>query len=176
MKLKLFIPAILIIIISACSPSYMANSDYDSAVNLRNFQTFSLSDEYKNKSDSDPILNNEFNMERIKTAIRRELTVKGYTEVEEDPQMVIKFYTRVKDRQQVQNMGTGFGPYNRNFVKNYEESTTIVDISDAQTKKLIWQGYVSGEVSNSRNNREAVITEKIRRIFRDYPSRVANQK
>jgi len=48
---------ILFVLLSSCGRGFVANSDFDRSVNLRNYQTFKISEEYPNRPDIDPILN-----------------------------------------------------------------------------------------------------------------------
>ncbi|HYG41180.1 MAG TPA: DUF4136 domain-containing protein [Cytophagales bacterium] len=162
---------ILFVLLSSCGRGFVANSDFDRSVNLRNYQTFKISEEYPNRPDIDPILNNEFNRKRIANAITAQLKGRNYVESNQNPDLLVKFYVRVKDKQQTQyNNNWGFYyPRTNSYTKSYEESTLIVELVDAAENKLVWQGWAIGEKEYNSKNIEQKTWNKVSYIFRTFP-------
>lgn len=85
--------------------------------------------------------------------------------------MLVRFYVRVKDRQQTQT-STNYGwyyPRTNAYTRNYEESTLIIELVDADTKKLVWQGWVLGEKEYKSKNVEQKLWNQVREVFKTYP-------
>ena len=69
--------------------------------------------------------------------------------------------------------GPHFHPYGfRRFddISN-KQTTIIVDIIDAKTEKLIWQGVASGVLTKKKEDVELKIREAVKDIFDKYPFR-----
>jgi len=84
---------------------------------------------------------------------------------------LVKFYVRVKDKQQTQyNNNWGFYyPRTNSYTKSYEESTLIVELVDAAENKLVWQGWAIGEKEYNSKNIEQKTWNKVSYIFRTFP-------
>ncbi|MCC5932558.1 MAG: DUF4136 domain-containing protein [Cyclobacteriaceae bacterium] len=69
----------------------------------------------------------------------------------------------------------GFGPYYHPYgYRMYDDiskkqTTIIVDILEAQTEKLIWQGVASGVLTKKKDDVELKIREAVKDIFEKYP-------
>ncbi len=164
-------------LIASCSPRFAVNTDRDPAVNLRAFQTFMVKDDYEPKGDFNPILNSPLNRDRIAGYINTALENRGYEMNQNQPDLIVRFYTSVKEKQEVYNQGFNnfwfnpFFPNNNTYTRNYEEGTLIVDILDAQTEELIWQGWAVGEIDYSSDRYKERLKAKVMQIFENFPSR-----
>lgn len=162
---------LLLLVMAACSPGYTVYSDGDRRVNLRNFSTYQIVD--ATGKPQDPILDNQFNRERVENAIHHQLALRNFKQDDENPELKIMFYSERRDRQETQygnNMGWGWGfPRSNAYVRSYVESTLIIDVIDASTNKLVWQGWASSEMSRNMKNPEKVIAEKVKEIFNKFP-------
>ena len=72
--------------------------------------------------------------------------------------------------------GFGYGYYgapgmSSTTVQQYDYlvGTVIIDIFDAETKKLAWEGVANGEIDENRKNREDNIRKDMSRMFVDFP-------
>jgi hypothetical protein len=171
MKRLFYLMIALTILVSSCGPTMVANSDYDRSVNLRNYQTFKVVEDNATKPHVDPILNNEFNRRRIKSAITSQLKGRGYVEVESNPDLEVRFFTSVKDKQETSysNNWGYYYPRTNSYTRSYEESTLIIDLIDTKEKKLVWQGWVKGEKEYNSKNVEQKTWDKVNEVFKTYP-------
>jgi hypothetical protein len=163
----------------ACSSQrFQVQHDYDSKVNLKQFKTFWV--EAEKDLQQDPLLGSELNRRRLNEAIVEVMQSKGYVLDQRNPDIVLRYLTDVKDRQQVRsnnNMGPywwWYGPMNNNIsTYNYQEGRFILNIYQHNTgDKMIWQGWASGSVKapNKRDDRQSMIKDIMIDILRPFPS------
>ncbi len=58
---------------------------------------------------------------------------------------------------------------NRTWTSNYNEGALIVDLIDAKTNKLVWQGIGSGISVDSPRSKQRQIPEIMAEIMKNYP-------
>lgn len=158
-----------------CASSYMVNSDYDREVNFRKYTSYKIVP-LKDSGRVDPILNSSLNQKRINKAIDIEMQARGYEAKETGADVLISYVTDVKDKQSTQNYNSGWGYYgwwgpNNTQTRTYEQSRLIINMIDANTKQLVWQGWSTGELKNAAKDREASVREEVYRIMQKYPHR-----
>jgi len=68
--------------------------------------------------------------------------------------------------------GGGFGwgiGMNRTWTSNYNEGAIIVDMIDAQSQKLVWQGIGSGIAVDRPKSKQKQIPQIMSEIMANYP-------
>ena len=160
----------------ACSPAFQVQNDYDRSVNLKQFKTFRVEAE-RNITD-DPLLGSDLNRRRINDAVTKAMEAKGYRLDESNPELVVRYLTDVKDRQQVRSNNTmspywwWYGPQNNNIsTYSYEEGRFIVNIYQNSVNKMIWQGWASGKLKapSKREDRATMMQNVIGDILYTFP-------
>ncbi|WP_372746922.1 DUF4136 domain-containing protein [Lutibacter sp.] len=172
MKVFKLLPVALLFLVASCS-SVRVTSDYDTTTDFSKFKTFAF---YKKGIDKVEI--SDLDKRRILKAIENELLAKGMT-ISENPDVLVNIFT--KSRQKVDiynhnNMYFGWHPwyYGPNFgthISKYTEGTLFVDLIDAKTKELAWQGIGSGALNTTGNvtKKEERIKEFVGEIMAKYP-------
>lgn len=160
-----------------CSPAFQVQSDYDRSANLKQFKTFRV--EAERNTTEDPLLGSDLNRRRITDAVVQAMESKGYRLDENSPELILKYLTDVKDRQQVRSNNSMspywwyYGSMNNNVsTYNYEEGRFIVNIyQNGLSDKMIWQGWASGKLksANKREDRAAMMQNIIGDILRSFP-------
>lgn len=127
----------------------------------------------------------------FKEAARREMEALGYRYVDEDPDLLVNFFTRVEDKQEVYTrtslaptLATGYYGYRYGMYGTwpvysteidtfqYQYGTANVDVVDAGEKRLIWEGRIEGQLSErSLTDPRASISEAVAEIFQRFPTR-----
>lgn len=162
--------------IMSCSKSLQVGYDYDSSVNLRQFKTFRV--EAEKSLSQDPLLGSELNRRRLSESVVKVMESKGYKLDENDPDIVVKYMTDVKDRQQIRS-NNNYSPYywwygpmaNSYSTYNYQESRFILNIYQDQSSRMIWQGWAAGNVKapSKNDDREDMILNIMADILRSFP-------
>jgi len=169
MKKLIFTLAILLTL-SSCI-SIRVSSDYDTKTDFNNYKTFAYQ-----KSGIDKAEINDLDKRRILRAIDKQLIAKGYTKSDQ-PQLLISFFTKSNEQVNVNrnNFGWGFGWgfWGANIGTTVSTSTQgvlYIDIINAQTNELIWQGRGSGYLNEDNpEEKEAKINEFVLEILKAYP-------
>ncbi len=160
----------------SCGRSLQVSYDYNSSVNLRQFKTFRV--EAERKMDQDPLLGSDLNRQRLKEAVTKVMQGKGYRIDESDPELLVKFLTDVKDRQQIRSNNSypnywwwNSPMYNNYTTYTYQESRFIINIYQAETRNMIWQGWASGRVKAPKKNedRAEMVQNIIMDILQSFP-------
>ncbi|TAE28340.1 MAG: DUF4136 domain-containing protein [Cytophagales bacterium] len=179
MKIKAIIASLFVAgTMVACAPAVTVKYDYDPKVNVRQFATYRI--EADRQRNADPIVGSNLNQRRIADALDVSLKGKGYKPVQEgEADLIVRFFTDSKDRQQIQSNNTmgpwgwgwgGWGMPNQVYSRNYEENRVVVNVYDARTNDIIWQGWATGQLNSRRDReRDAAFRETVTAIVKNLP-------
>lgn len=170
-KLK-FIPVLLLFVLASCN-SVRVNADYDKKANFSSYKTYAYL-----KSAVDKVEISDLDKKRILHSIDDALATKGFTK-SETPDLLISIFTKENQRVDIYNnagfgwgMGWGWSPYmGMGYSSTYvtPEGTLYIDLVDAKTKELVWQGEGSGYLTKDTEQKDARIKEFVDRILSQYP-------
>ena len=170
----------------SCEPSLKVSDDYDKSVNFGQYKTFSM---YQDVNIHDAI--SQLNQDRIINAIKGELTKKGLKESSSSPDLLVNAVAVLKDRVDVSATTNyyGYGGYYRPYyggagmggttnysTRHYKDGSLIIDLVDANTKKLVWQGIGNKEIDKPAKNPDETIPKAIASIMASYPPGAAKKK
>ena len=128
--------------------------------------------------------------QNIRAAVNQELQKEGWRESKNRPDILVSFDVLVEKSVKQQNdpvysrsySRTFFNPYTRRYFNvfypsqfqgydNYEvpikEGTVTITMIDANTDKMVWQGWTTDEV-NSKNLTHREIRNSVKSIFRKF--------
>jgi hypothetical protein len=178
-SLLLVLPATLMF---SCKPTLKISSDYDRSANFSAYKTFSLYYLVTSRTV------NELNEERIWNSIRATMSKKGYIENDHNPDLLVNAVFVVKNKKYVTASSNAYGyggvyrPYgywgrgygmasaNTTFqANNYREGSLLIDVVDAKTNKLIWEGTGNSEFEKKPKNPDEVISKAVNKIMADFP-------
>jgi hypothetical protein len=178
MKTIKFLSLIILITLSSCS-SVRVNADYDKKVSFSNYKSYAYL-----KSGIDKAEISDLDKKRILNSIDEVMQSKGFSK-SENPDVLISIFTKERERVDVyQNYGFGWGagwgwgmgwgwnPYwgmGYSNVITTPEGTLFIDIIDAKTKELVWQGEGSGYLTKKTEKKDARIIEFVSKILEQYP-------
>jgi hypothetical protein len=148
-------------------------SDYEKNFDFSQLHTFAFKTD---RASNDPLSTNTLEAGRIQNALAAQLEANGFTQATGNPDFIVAFYSRTKQKTQVQSTG-GFGPgfgagfgrfgYGRGFgwgygipgrgswrwgygpdiwTTNYTQGCVMADIIDARTNHLVWRGRVTDTI------------------------------
>lgn len=146
-------------------------SDYDKNFDFSQIHTFAFKTD---RASNDPLSTNTLEAGRIQDALAAQLEANGFTQAAGNPDFIVAFYSRTKQKTQVQSVGgfgPGFGPgfgFGRGFgwgygipyrarwrwgygpdiwTTNYTQGCVMADIIDPRTNDLVWRGRVTDTVN-----------------------------
>lgn len=169
MKTFKFLSVLFLVATLASCSSVRVNADYDKKANFENYKSYAYL-----KSGIDKAEISDLDKKRILYAIEEVLASKGFTK-SENPDVLISIFTQERERVNIyQNYGFGWGwnPWwgaNFSTVSTTPEGTLFIDIIDAKTKELIWQGQGTGYLTEDVNKKDQRIKEFVTKILAQYP-------
>ena len=177
----LFIPVILLI--SACSTTYTAETDQQKEYDFTTAKTFKImgDDHLKNPMISD------IDRQRINDAINDELYLNGRTPVDFDSaDLLVSYFVVTKDKTKVTSSGHaphygyhsryghrygyGYG-YSHVSTRNYTEGTFVIDFIDNKSKETVWRSTLTKPIKNFKSveERDEAIANVIKTMFNELP-------
>ncbi|MGV7107459.1 DUF4136 domain-containing protein [Flavobacterium sp. U410] len=168
MKTIKVLTILFIATLASCS-SVRVNADYDKKANFDSYKTYAYL-----KSGVDKAEISDLDKKRILYAIDDVMSSKGFSKSDQ-PDVLISIFTKERERVDVyQNYGFGWGwnPYwgaNYSTVSTTPEGTLFIDIIDARTKELVWQGEGTGYLTTNTEKKEERIKEFVSKILAQYP-------
>ncbi len=178
MRILKVLPVILIATLLTSCTSVRVATDYDREANFGEYQSFAF---FKPGIDKAEI--SDLDKKRILRAIDSELSAKGMKK-SEDPNVLVSIFTKEKERVDVYNNNFGWGwgwgwgwnpwwggGFYGNNVARSTEGVLYIDLIDAKTNELVWQGIGSARLitSNNIDKKEARIREIVKEIMAEYP-------
>ena len=172
MKTTNFLTLLLLFVLVSCS-SVSVNYDYDKKVDFKQFKTYAFL-----KSGIDKAEISDLDKKRILRSIDEAMVIKGFSK-SETPDMLISIFTKENQRVDVYNQnGFGWGwnwsPFwgmgiGYSTVATTPEGTLFIDVLDAKTKELVWQGEGTGYLTKNTDEKDARIKEFVDKILAQYP-------
>lgn len=166
-------------LLAACASNPTIRSDYDHNADFSKYRTFGfMSPLATDKAGYSTLLT-----ERLKTATRNQMELRGYAYSATNPDLLINFNAKLQERTQVTPapMGPYYG-YRMGFyggwpgygwasdVYQYTEGTLNVDLVDAARRQLVWEGVGQGELSEpSQMSSSQNVEKNVALIFDRYP-------
>ena len=173
---RLFLFALAGILFTSCA-SVKVTSDFDKTVDFTSYKTYAFTEEALDLGIGD------LNQDRVIAAAEKELGAEGFTK-SESPDVLIDMNLVTKDIQTATAYSSG-GYYGSGYrygygggmstttinYDSYEEGTLFVDMIDAASKKLVWQGRGASTLDPdlSAEKRESNINYAFEKIFAQYP-------
>lgn len=123
----------------------------------------------QSESAANPIMN-----QYITSAIDAQLTAKGLTKVESNPDLLVIFNCTTDTQKQLNwsSMG-GFGRWGGGMgsaqVDNITQGQLVVDIADPKAKQFLWRGTANDTVSDKPDKNQKTVTKAVTKMFQKFP-------
>jgi len=126
-----------------------------------------------------PILDSQILDERVHKAVSADLKARGYDEVAPDanPDFLVTYHTSAKQTLQSTGPSFSFGfvdAFPHGFgaaafpigpdVETRDEGTLMLDVLDAQSKRLVWRGWTT-QLLNQDNYSDSAVAGAVKDIF-----------
>jgi len=157
--------------VTSCSP-FQVKSDYSATANFANYKTYLLR--------TDDLKLNDIDKDRVLNELSKQLQAKALTSGQ-NPDLIVNVKASHKKVQDITTSynggfdwgrpwgwGGGFGMGNT-WTNNYNSGTIVIDIVDAKTQKLVWQGVGSGLSVDSPKSKQKQIPQIVADIMANYP-------
>lgn len=178
---------LLLLGLSACR-TFNVRSDWDESVSFDGMRRFAWL-EPPVAEGADPFADNSLLRKRVRVAIETNLTGRGFESVANpaDADFLVTYGVVLDQKLRVNGGVTtyggygGYGGYGRwpvgvggsygaPDVRNYQESTLIIDFLDPASKDLVWRGWASGILqTRDRDSGQARFEAGIKAVLDAYP-------
>ena len=162
---------LILLPIMGCS-SIIVFTDHDSGVDFSKYKTFAYF-----KPGIDKVEISDLDKRRILKAIDLQMEKKSM--IKSDlPDLLVSINTTAKEKVYINNnfngfWGWGWNPWmwgpNQNMVSSITEGALHIDLIEAKTKQLVWQGKGRGGISEYNKNRDERIGIFVEEILKKYP-------
>jgi len=157
------------LLFATASFAQQVKTDYDRGTDFSHYKTYS----WQKVRTADALW-----VDRIKEAVNSALAAKGWTQVESGGDVAIVAIEMTKNQQSLNTFYNGFGGGWRwgggfgdatTTVDNYKVGTLVVDLFDANTKKLIWRGASSDTLSDKSDKNIKNLDKGVQKMFDHFP-------
>lgn len=168
---------------AGCS-SMQITSDHAPAVDFQSLSRYGWLPDPRPKT-GDPRLDSSLLDQRVRRAVDAQLAARGYPEVSADEaDFLVTYHAALESKLDVDTIyrtygygygwGRGYGPAEVDtVVRQYEQGTLLLDFVDPKTRKLIWRGSASAEITpdSTPEKRQERINEAVARMLERFPPR-----
>lgn len=165
--LKLLIPMFA----AACLVS--AQSDYDHGVDFNHYKTYSWIGATVRGANA----SNDLWAKRIERDVDQELAAEGWTKVQAGGDAVVSAFGRAYNERTLATYYNGLGGdwlwrgVGGGTTANPPVGSLVVDVFDAQTKKLIWRGTSRDTVAGKPDTSGKTLKKSLDDMFKSFPQR-----
>lgn len=149
------------------------NTDFDAAADFTKYKTYVWTE-----GTPSP---NPLGEQRVHDALEAQLALEGFKKVAENPDVVVTTHILTKEEKEVVATGYGggygygprwggaYGGTTTASVYTYIQGTLVVDMYDAQTKKLVWRGTGTDTASDKADKNAKKVVKALEKMFKQYP-------
>ena len=157
------------LLLASASFAQQVKTDYDRSTDFSHYKTYS----WEKVQTQDSLW-----ADRIKEAVNSALAAKGLTPVASGGDVAIVAIEMTKNQQTLNTFYDGFGGGWRwgggfgnatTTVDNYKVGTLVVDLFDANSKKLIWRGSSSDTLSDKSDKNIKNLDKGVQKMFDHFP-------
>lgn len=177
-------PAVaLLACLIGCSSGPSIRADQDPAADFSGYRTYNfVAEPGTDRAGYSTLVTAHF-----KNAVRQEMAARGFTLSEQDPDLLLNFFTSMRERTDTRSapgvfLGTRyyrdrFGAYtawplySREVDSTtYRVGTASIDVVDAKRQQLVWEGVAEGRLTDEvMENPGPAITKTVAEIFARFP-------
>jgi hypothetical protein len=171
-------------LLAACA-TQQAQYDFDDSVDFAQYRRWAWLPQPNKQASGDPRIDNPLIMQRIESAVERNLAAKGFKQTESGEDFEVGYLVTVEKQLSSSGVGGsfGFGRYSGGSgvgmsfggpqiqIREYEEGTLILEITDASSDKLVWHGSSTSRLSDARTpeDSERIINQMVEEILANFP-------
>lgn len=167
------------LLLTACASTPRTYSNIDRSADFTRYSTFGFFDKLSTDKEQYESMESNF----LKVAVSQEMDRRGFRYAA-SPDLLINFYVNTEEKIRARSAPTlgayygyrrsrydawgGYGYETR--IDQYTEGTLNIDVVDASTGRLVWEGIIIGRVTEKvLRNLEPVIDEAVREVFKLFP-------
>jgi len=181
-----FLAALLFLSCISNATLAQVKSDYDKSTDFSKYKSYTFAGW---QQDSDKQLN-DFDKKRILESLKAELDARAMNLVQSGGDAVISVFIVIDEKTSTTAYtnynggmgygmrggwgmgygGVGMGSATTTYSENdYKQGTFVIDMYDASSKQLVWQGVSTGTVNEKPAKREKSIPKGMKKLMKKYP-------
>lgn len=180
-----FLTILTAVLFTACASTPNTFANADPTVDFSNYRTYGYFEILSTDNARYQSLVSSF----LKVAVSQELDRRGLSYDPENPDIRVNFYINTQEKIRSRTVPTmrsyydyrdsfydpwaGYGGYGGGYetqVDQYTVGTLNIDVVDAASKKLVWEGAVSGRLTdNDVRNMEQTVDEAVGDVMAKFP-------
>jgi len=177
----------LVLLFAACANQPEIRTDFDKSADFSRYRTFA----FVERLGTDVAGYSTLTTQRIRAAVERELTARGYTpSAVGNADLLVNFQGNIKEKERVTELPLPMGYYGYRAgvyapwagypatvdVERYSEGTLNIDLVDRNRRQMVWEGVAVARVTESmREAPEQAIDKAVTEIFAKYPYRAGQR-
>ena len=160
-------------LLAACS-TMDVQTDYWEEADFTKFQTFRYSESTTTVAVTAPLAD-----QRIVSAIRQAMTTSGFTEVEDDADMIVTYYGSTSEGLRFTTTYTGMSGWAlargmttgtaTTTATTYQEGTLVIDIWESSENQLLWRSTITHTLSENPDRNADRIDRAVSRALSEFP-------
>ena len=171
----IFAPAGIAILFAAASFAQEVKTDYDHGADFSRYKTFS----WEKVQIANPVW-----ADRIKAAIAADLNKEGWRPVDSGGDIAVIALEIDETHQSLNTYYDAFGgtwSWKGGYtdftttIDTYQVGTLVVDLFDANTKKLVWRGSSSKSLSSKSDKNFKNLDKGVQKMFEHFPPTAKNK-
>ncbi len=181
-NVRLSVLTLAALLLAGCETGPQVRSITEPGANLSAYRTYSFA--------AQPGTNRGGNVTPLttffETAIAREMSMRGYQQVDSGGDLLVNFNARVSEKADVQSTpgpmyGYGYYGYRGGMYMGpevqtvrYKVGTANIDVVDAKRRVVVWEGIAEHELSDEMmRNPQPAIDNTVAKMFAQFPGRAA---
>ena len=168
--------AILVLAAAVGCSTMRVDTDWDPEVDFGALHTY---DWRPGPQLGDPRVDHSLLQDRVRRAVDRVLATKGYQRRRTGvPDFHVSYIAAIQSKLDVRVVNDyygyrpGWGTYQRDtYIREYDEGSLILDISDPTSTNLMWRGSAAAEInlSGTPQERQKVVSDAVDRMLERFP-------
>lgn len=166
------VPICLVLLAVLGCSGIKVSTDHNQEFDFSGFKTYEW---MAGKPDilRDPLIDTALLDRRVKQAVERELSVRGYVKVEDDPDFFVSYHFGTESQVDVSSCGYHYPVSPRCWGQEveaytYTKGTLILDIVEPDHLELVWRGYAAGAIHDVERMDETM-GEAVRKVLSGFP-------
>lgn len=143
------------------------NIQFDQNADFSAYKTFAI--RHGQLNSRNPALNSELVKKQIEADIVKDLTARGLTQVNDNPDLNVAYHFGSARKNEVEAYPAGWRGWGTRYVRvPYAEGTLVIDLRDHSTHSLVWRG-ISGEEKDDPAKIQGKLDDMVKKPLEKYP-------
>ena len=151
-------------------------TDYDKSVDFSKLHHYEWRDSPEFEKQPELKTHYAVGIDLVRSAVNKGLMAKGYVPVDFHPDFYVTLFLGSKGMTDVTTLDAGWytwGPYwypmwTTVMVSHYTEGTLILDIVDANTRRLVWRAFCKDDIRDPKQRHENV-ERAVKKALKKFP-------